>query len=162
MLTPTSTLSSDSRLWIFQAERELTQAEEQYISEHTGQFLTKWTAHNNELKSGFEIRYHRFLIIMVDENYNSTGGCSIDKCMHQVQQFEKALGISFLNRLSIAYREGDKIQTISKSAFEELLHSGRLTEKTIVFNNLIQTKQELESAWEVSVEKSWHKVMISD
>ena len=56
MLTPTSTLSSDSRLWIFQAERELTQAEEQYISEHTGQFLTKWTAHNNELKSGFEIR----------------------------------------------------------------------------------------------------------
>jgi hypothetical protein len=161
MFLPSSQLSPESRLWIYQADRELTSKEEEFIGENTIAFLEKWTAHNNELKASYEIRYHRFLIIMVDENHNSAGGCSIDKCLHLIQQFEKAMNISFLNRLLLAYKDGDKIQVVSKSKFEDQLHSGILNENTIVFNNLITTKAELETSWEIPMEKSWHKVMLA-
>jgi hypothetical protein len=50
---------------------------------------------------------------------------------------------------------------LSKSKFEELLHAGALNENTIVFNNLITNKAELDHAWEVPMEKSWHKVMLA-
>ena len=161
MFLPPSQLSPESRIWVYQSDRELTSDEEKFIGEKTIAFLQQWTAHNNELKASYEIRYNRFLVIMVDESHNATGGCSIDKCLHLIQQFEKAMNLSFLNRLLIAYKLDGKIQTISKSKFEEQLHNGVLNENTIVFNNLITSKGELDNAWEVPLEKSWHKVMLA-
>ena len=45
--------------------------------------------------------------------------------------------------------------------FEKLFSQGILHDNSIVFNNLIITKKELESNWEIPLKDSWHKNLVS-
>jgi hypothetical protein len=40
--------------------------------------------------------------------------------------------------------------------FQTALEKGELNEETTVFNNLIGTKGDFETKWEVPVNESWH------
>jgi hypothetical protein len=40
--------------------------------------------------------------------------------------------------------------------FKKLLKNRAVTGKTIIFDNLITTKTDLENYWEVSIEDSWY------
>jgi len=149
-------LSADSRVWIYQANREFSQEEISSIGELTREFLAGWTAHNNALNAGFEIRYNRFLILMVDEKSAGASGCSIDKSVHFIKSLEKKFGIDFFDRMSFAYKMNDAVETVRQSEFEKLYSKGTLNTDSIVFNNLIETKAQLATGWEIPLKNSWH------
>ena len=44
--------------------------------------------------------------------------------------------------------------------FEQLVEKGALNGDTIVFNNLLGTKEEMATKWEVPMKKSWHARML--
>ena len=156
MFTSPNFLPSDSRIWIYQSSRELSAQEESKISFLAKSFIDSWTAHNQELKGSFEIRHHIFLILMIDENHANASGCSIDKSIHFIQKIEKDFSISLLDRQIFALREKDRINLVKRKEFESMIHSGEINENTIVFNNLIQMKSELQTNWEVPIKESWH------
>ena len=60
-----------------------------------------------------------------------------------------------------AYRKDGKIISLHLNEFRTLVEKGTLNENTIVFNNLVSTKEEFEKNWEVPVEKSWHMQLIA-
>jgi len=153
-------LPTDARLWIYQADRKLSASEEEKINALTSKFLETWTAHEKNLKASFEIRYHLFLFILIDEKAAMASGCSIDKSMHFILQLERELGLSFTNRNLFAYRKGQEVELISRKEFEEAIAAGTIDDTTIVFNNLIQNKKELDSEWEIPFAKSWHKTLM--
>jgi len=62
-----------------------------------------------------------------------------------------------MNRLMFAYKDHSKAEVISRNQFEELVRSGVIHDETIVFNNLVQSKNELDSSWEIPLKDSWHK-----
>ena len=39
-------LSDNSRIWIYQADRELTADEQSFLNQELLNFITDWTAHN--------------------------------------------------------------------------------------------------------------------
>jgi hypothetical protein len=160
MFVPAQNLPGHSRIWIYQCNRELTADEVNSIGEKTRNFLESWTAHNNELKAGYEIRYHRFLILMIDEQVAGASGCSIDKSVHFIQSLEKEMGVTFMDRMQFAYKAGDHIDAVTRTAFENLFTRGLLTDETHVFNNLVSTKAELDSSWEVPLKDSWHRNLV--
>ncbi|MBP6532881.1 MAG: ABC transporter ATPase, partial [Bacteroidia bacterium] len=82
MYTSPTSLSDNSRIWIYQADRELTADEQSFLNQELLNFITDWTAHNVALSGSFEILHDRFLVIMIDENKTSASGCSIDKCFN--------------------------------------------------------------------------------
>ncbi|HQV99898.1 MAG TPA: ABC transporter ATPase [Bacteroidia bacterium] len=153
-------LSDNSRIWIYQADRELTADEQSFLNQELLNFITDWTAHNVALSGSFEILHDRFLVIMIDENKTSASGCSIDKCFNFLKKMEAKLNVNFMNRLLLAYKENNEIKMLPKSKFEDLLKAGQLNENTIVFNNLIEKKAELKTNWQVPIKDSWHKVML--
>lgn len=161
MYFPSNILDEQSRIWIYQSDRELLPEDKSILSSELKIFIDQWTAHNKELKGSFEILLDRFIIIMIDETKTSATGCSIDKSMNFIKKMENTLNVSFTDRLQLAYKEGDEVKLISKSSFEDKLKSGQFNENTIVFNNLIQKKAELKSHWQVAVRESWHKVMLN-
>ena len=150
-------LPGDSRIWIYQSDRELNSEEIKNIGEETQIFLESWTAHNNALKAGYEIRYNRFLILMVDEKSAGASGCSIDKSVHFIRSIEKKFGIDFFNRMKFAYKSNGRVEAVQKPEFETLFSKGILNSDSIVFNNLIETKEQLDSIWEIPVKNSWHQ-----
>jgi hypothetical protein len=155
MFVKPDNLPGDARIWIYQCNRELSANEEQQILSLAEEFLNSWTAHNQALKASFEIKHHLFLIIMIDQNFASASGCSIDKSIHFIQRLESEFLISLLDRQLFAIRMGDKINLIKRKDFERMIEK-EITPESIVFNNLIQTKSELDTKWEISVKDSWH------
>ena len=159
MFVDAEKMPDDSRIWIYQSSRAFTSEEVIKISDLAIDFLNSWTAHNKELKASFEIRYHMFLIIMIDSSYTQASGCSIDKSLHFIQKLEKDFIVNLLDRQMFAIREGDKINLVRRNDFEKLIEK-EISKDSIVFNNLIQTKKELDSSWEIPIKDSWHGALL--
>lgn len=144
------------RIWIYQADRELTPSEERIVLDNLESFTSQWKAHGKALAAKAEVRYNRFIILMVDDSVAPPTGCSIDKSVHLLKEIENAIDVNLFDRMQIAYKDGEVIKTVLRQEFEKLLSTGEITEDTIVFNNLVPTYAELESKWEVPVKDSWH------
>jgi hypothetical protein len=154
--------SSHSRVWVYQSDRKLTADEAVQIQMHMDNFTRSWTAHNNQLKAKAEIRYNRFLVLIVDESQAGASGCSIDKSVNFMKQLEQEFGINLFDRFNLAYRDGEEIISVPRHQFEELLKLGKINTETIVFNNLAQNVAELETKWEVPFKDSWHIQLFRD
>ncbi|MBL0033718.1 MAG: ABC transporter ATPase [Bacteroidetes bacterium] len=161
MYLPSTALSENSRIWIYQSDRELTTEEQSNLRSELEKFVSEWTAHNVALSGSFEVLHDRFIVIMIDESKTSASGCSIDKCFNFLKKMESQMNVNFMNRLLLAYKDQDAIKMLPKNKFEELLKAGQITEETIVFNNLIEKKSELKTKWQIPVKESWHKIMLS-
>jgi hypothetical protein len=154
--------SQQSRVWIYQADKKLTDQEVILIQQELDKFATGWTAHNNQLKAKGEVRYNRFLILIVDESQAGASGCSIDKSVHFMKQIEQHFNINLFDRFNLAYRDGEEILSLPRHAFEDMLKQGKINTETIVYNNMVQNLTELESKWEVPFKNSWHIQLFRD
>lgn len=154
--------SEHSRVWVYQSDKELTDEQATGLLNRLNKFAAEWTAHNHQLKAKAEVRYNRFLILIVDESQAGASGCSIDKSVNFMKGIEREFGINLFDRFNFAYRDGEKVLSASRHEFEELLKSGAIGNNTIVFNNLVLTLADLETKWEVPFEESWHPQLFGD
>ncbi|QEC78022.1 ABC transporter ATPase [Mucilaginibacter ginsenosidivorax] len=154
--------SQHSRVWIYQADKKLTDEVVQQIQQELDKFTTGWTAHNNQLKAKGEVRYNRFLILIVDESQAGASGCSIDKSVHFMQNIGQHFNINLFDRFNLAYRDGEEILSLPRHAFENMLKQGKINTETIVYNNMVQNLTELETKWEVPFKNSWHIQLFRD
>jgi hypothetical protein len=154
--------SENSRVWVYQSDKKLSDTEVQQIQSLLNEFTTGWTAHNNQLKAKAEIRYNRFLILIVDESQAGASGCSIDKSVHFMQQLEKQFGLKLFDRFNLAFREGNEVLSAPRHDFEAMLKQGSINTDTIVFNNMVQNLNELQTKWEVPFKDSWHIQLFRD
>jgi len=154
--------SENSRVWVYQSDRELSDTEVKQIQEQLNSFAYSWTAHNNQLKAKAEIRYNRFLILIVDESQAGASGCSIDKSVHFMQHLEQEFNLSLFDRFNLAYREGERVLSAPRHAFEELIKQNSINKQTVVFNNMVQNLAELQTQWEVPFKDSWHIRLFGD
>ena len=148
--------SPASKVWVYQANRELSEIETAQLQPQLDQFASSWTAHNQQLKAVAQIVYNRFIVLVVDESQADASGCSIDKSVRFMQDVEQEFGINLFDRFNTAYLKGDKIQSATREELEELLRTGKITGETIVFNNLINNLQDFETKWQVALKNSWH------
>jgi hypothetical protein len=153
--------SENSRVWIYQADRNLAPQELTSIQNRLNTFVATWEAHGKVLKAAAEIKYNRFILLVVDETQAPVTGCAIDKSVAVLKTIEQEFNLSLFDRMQIAYRDEHGIQVCSKAAFEALIAEGLVTEDTVVFNNLAQTYGALQTAWEVPAKQSWHSTLFS-
>ena len=149
-------ISENARVWIYQSDRPLRAAEQVQINDILSSFTSQWLAHGERLTALAEIRYHRFIILMVDEERAGATGCSIDKSVNLMKELEKLYDIDLFDRFNVAYRDGTEIFSCNRSDFGMLLSTGKLHENSIVFNNTVPTLRDLNSKWEVPLKDSWH------
>lgn len=145
------------RIWIYQANRQFTDAENVYILDKLESFTSQWKAHRKALAAKAEIRYDRFIILMVDDEVEQPSGCSIDKSVHLLKEIEEETGLTLFDRMQLAYRDvsGD-IVVVPRHEFEQRIAQGEVTDDTIVFNNLVPSYPELDTHWEIPLKDSWH------
>lgn len=144
------------RVWIYQADRQLSEAEKIYILNKLTDFTVQWKAHGTPLSAKAEIRYDRFIILMVDDTVVPPSGCSIDKSVHLLKAIEHETGLNLFDRMQVAYRDASGVHVVPRVEFERLIAIGEVTDDTIVFNNLVPSYPELEKQWEIPLRDSWH------
>ena len=154
-------MPSHSRTWIYQSNRELNEKQIAEIKNKSQNFIDQWTSHGKTMNACIEIFHYFFIVVLVDEQSAPASGCGIDKSVHFIQQLEKDFSITLLDRTLAAYKKEDKIFICSLLEFEKLIGAGAIDENTIVFNNLVNTKAELENNWQIPLKRSWHKSLIT-
>jgi len=154
--------SPQSRVWIYQSDRKFSSAEEAEILNKLSAFTNQWKAHGNELMAKAEIRYGYFIILTVDESQAGVTGCSIDSSVRIIKEIEQVYQVDLFNRFNIAYKLNEEVKVQPKEDFETLVSIKQVTPQTIVFNNMVQNLEELNTKWEVPFEKSWHSTVFAD
>ena len=156
MLVPFETLPDAARVWIYQSSRPFTEGELEEVRSDLQAFLTQWTAHGADLRAGFELPYRRFIVLGLDQEVAAASGCSIDASVRFMQALEQKYGVSLLDRMNVTYKQGPHIAYKPLDAFRKMAKARSVSGKTVVFNNLVTTKQEYLNHWEVPASESWH------
>ena len=154
---PFDQMPTDARLWIFSAERPLSDEEARRVLAEADAFIEQWTAHGVPLTAGRDLRHDRFLFIAVDERAAGVSGCSIDALVRQMRQLETAIGVEIVDNGPVVYREGHTIARVSREQFASLAAAGGVSLDTLVFDNTLTTVGELRTGrWEVRAADAWH------
>ncbi len=157
MYTTYKNLPNHSRVWVYQANRAFTENEIAIITKKSTEFVNTWTRHGDDLKGSFTIKYNQFLVLAVDEGFNNVSGCSIDSSVRFIRELEADFNIDLLDKMNVSFKDGEHINLVKLPQFQQFVKEGKITEDTVVFNNMVATKEDLEKNWEVPAHKSWHK-----
>jgi hypothetical protein len=156
------TLKEKSKIFIFQADRMLSEDNIRMIKDRLKNFISQWSSHGASLKADFFVYSPLFIVIGVDESFSKLGGCSKDAMNREIQSIGNEIDVDFFNRLNTAYlNQENKLLLVDMSEFKSLAKKDLITQDTLVYNNLIELKSELEDSWKLPVKNSWHKNMMS-
>lgn len=156
MLIPFNKMPEYARVWVYQADRNLSDAEVQYIQQILDGQINNWAAHGAALVGAAMVLHKRFVIVSVDETHNQVSGCSIDASTNWLKNLGAEMSLNFFDR-SVAYVQGDEIKTVEILKIKSLVAEGMLTPNTPIFNNLVPTIGEFNKAWNVLAGDSWMK-----
>ena len=154
--------SPQSKIWIYQSNRQFTAIEAQEIQQKLNAFTAHWKAHGHQLKAKAEIPYNFFIVFTVDQDTASATGCSIDASVKVIKEIETTYNVDLFDRFNMAYKIDDDVHVLTKEDFETLITIKKIDGQTIVFNNLVQNLQEFQQKWEVPLADSWHKMVFAE
>ena len=150
-------ISSEARLWVFAAERSLSDGERARVIEEVDAFIDQWVAHDVPLTSARDLRYDRFIFVAVDERAAGASGCSIDALVRRMKALQVELGMELVNHSPVLYRDGSGISRVSRERFTDLVGAGKVDKETVVFDNTVATVGSVrEGRWELPAIESWH------
>jgi len=154
--------SPQSKVWIYQSDREFSDQEINALELQLNEFTAQWKAHGHQLMAKAQVLYKYFIVFTVDEAAAGTTGCSIDASVRIIKGIENEFGVDLFNRFNMAYKVNDKVVVVNKEDFETLLSIKKIDKDTVVFNNLVPTLAEFDSKWEVPIRDSWHNKVFAD
>ncbi|MDP7479420.1 MAG: hypothetical protein QGI10_09145 [Vicinamibacterales bacterium] len=154
---PFNELPPDARLWIFSAERPLSEPERARVLEEVDAFIGQWAVHDVPLKTARDLRYDRFIFVAVDGRAAGASGCSIDALVRRMKGLQAELGVELVNHAPVLYRDGAAIARVSRERFADLVESGSVSQQTVVFDNTLTTVGDVrDGRWELPASASWH------
>jgi hypothetical protein len=150
-------LPKNSKVWIYQSTRKFNDDEILKMNELLTSFIQTWKDHGKNVTGSFQIKYHQFIIIALDNNERNVPGCVIDASIRVLREIENLYQVDLLNKFNTTYRENGFINVVKLMEFQKLVKASKINLDTIVFNGMVSTIEEFESLWEVPVLKSWHQ-----
>ena len=146
-----------SRVWVYQCNRLFTIDEALDIEELLKEFTRQWKSHGTPVKGAAHLFFGQFVVLIADETATGVSGCSTDSSVRLIKDIEQRFAVSMFDRTSMAFVVKDKIQLLPLSQLQYAFDNGFIDGDTLYFNNLVQTKEELENKWIVPVKESWLK-----
>ncbi len=156
MLVDFEKLPDNSKIWIYQSDRKFYSKEIPEITTKIELFLNQWTNNGNILEASYWFKYDRFIILAVKPSEEILSIEAIDSSVAFILDLQTTYNVELLDKLNVCFKQGEFVQYKDVKTFRKLLKSKSVTAKTIVFNNLINTKEELEDNWEIPITESWH------
>jgi hypothetical protein len=153
-------LPPDARLWIFAAERQLSETERARVLEEVDAFIGQWAAHTVPLTTARDLRHDQFIFVAVDERAAGASGCSIDALVRRMKGLQDELELELVNHAPVLFRDGAGIARVSRERFADLVEAGSVNQDTVVFDNTLSRVGAVrDGRWELRAADSWHKTL---
>ena len=140
-------LNENSRVWIYQSDRILKEAEILFLNSELKVFVAQWAAHGNQLFGDHLVYLNRFIVLCVDESQSNASGCSIDASVRFVKELGKELSIDFFNRMNVYLEKDNDFKYIHISGIKEFSEWN-------VYNPMVVSLKELRDQWLIPVSDS--------
>ena len=150
-----SNFHPDSRVWIYQSSRIFAINEALEIEEMLKEFTMQWKSHGTPVKGAAYLFFGQFIVLIADETATGVSGCSTDSSVRLIKDIEQRFGVNMFDRTTLAFVVKDKVQLLPLSQLQYAFDNQFITGDTLYFNNIVQTKEELENKWIVPVKESW-------
>lgn len=147
--------SPGSRVWVYQSSRLFSLSEALELEPLIREFCERWQTHGAQVKAYGNLFFGQFVVLMADETNSGVSGCSTDSSVRFIKSLEQRFAVDFFNRNNLAFVVEDEIQVLPLSQLPYAFQNGFIKPDTLYFNNLVQTRKELETQWLVPVRKSW-------
>ncbi|MBC5774503.1 hypothetical protein H8S95_10560 [Pontibacter sp. KCTC 32443] len=155
MYIPFDELPSQARIWIYQASRPLTEAEQAEIKPLLLAFVTDWSSHGSDLQASAELLHGRFLVLANNESAKAASGCSIDKSVNFVRELEQRFNVSFFDRTQLAFLKEGEVELVNMSDLKGKVASGDISKDTLYFDTLVTNYGDLQAEWPRPAQQSW-------
>ena len=147
--------SPDSRVWIYQTNRVFSINEALEIEDLFLSFTSSWLSHGAKVKGAAHLFFGQFIILMADEKATGVSGCSTDSSVRLIKDIEQRFAVNMFDRTTLAFVVKDKVQLLPLSQLQYAFDNSFIDSDTLYFNNLVQTKDELENKWLAPIKESW-------
>jgi hypothetical protein len=154
MFIPFSSMPAHARVWIYQASKELTSAEQHILTEGLTSFTHQWNVHGNPIETSFSIHYNRFIILAANDQVS---GCSIDSSVHAMKALAAQIEVDFFNRTEIPFLKEDRVETYPLAKLKQAFENGTLAPDSLTFDNQVTTIKDLTENWIIPAKSSWLK-----
>ena len=154
------TFPADSKVWVYQANRSFSLQEALDIEEMLNDFASQWKSHGIPVKGAGYLFFGQFIILMADETATGVSGCSTDSSVRLIKDIEQKFNVNMFDRMTLAFVVKEKIQLLPLAQLQYAADNGFIDGDTLYFNNLVQTKEELENKWIIPIKDSWLKTRI--
>jgi hypothetical protein len=155
MIVDFKQMPDEARLWIFPSSRKFYSQEIVGLKERIEEFLTTWNDGAIVIKCSYNLKYNRFIIIAVDDSEINLSLEAHDTLVAFILRLEQQYNIVLLDKINVCYKQGEFVQYKDLKEFKKLIKSKGVSQKTIVFNNMITTLEEYENDWEINIMDSW-------
>lgn len=147
--------TGSSRVWVYQSNRVFTLSEALEMETLLNQFVSSWLSHGAEVKAYGNLFFGQFIVLMADDSQAGVSGCSTDSSVRFIKELGQKFNVDFFNRTHLAFVLKEKIQVLPMNQLLYAFENEFITGDTLYFNNLVQTKEELENKWIIPVKNSW-------
>lgn len=150
-------LPDHARLWIFTADRALTDAEQTRLLADLGRFVEQWASHGRSVPGAVYIHDARFVVVGAHLE-GGVSGCGIDSLTHAVEQAGADVGVAWADGLQVVYRDTDgTVHVVPRPVFRQLARDGAITTATPVFDTTVNTVGALRATGlERPAGSTWH------
>lgn len=157
MFVPFEKIGDQARIWVYQANRKFNSQESKIISEALVSFIQGWQVHGSPMHASFEVRFDQFIILAADEGVNAASGCSIDDSVRTFKKLGSELNVDFFDRSLVTFKNEEEVFTIATGDLKSKLNEGKWDGNSLVFNNLVATKKDLNEKWLAPAKSTWLK-----
>ena len=156
MYVDDNTLPENSKVWVYPTNRKFYPNEIEELEQKIKTFIESWNSEDENFKASYQFLYQRFIILMVDVNSFALTNEDIDTSVSFILSLQETYNVSLLDKMNVCFKQGEFVQYKELKDFKKLLKNKALTGKSIIFDNLISVKQDLDNHWEMPIEESWY------
>jgi hypothetical protein len=150
MIVSYEELSPEAKIFIYPASRKFFPLE---LPEIKGE-LSKFCQELDGIDICFQLKYDRFIVFIIsDETRLNLEQHNL--LVNFVQELEKRYDLVLLDKVNVCFKQGQYVQMKEIPDFKVLIKNKGVSKKTIVFDHMINTKNEYEDSWEVPAGESW-------
>jgi hypothetical protein len=150
-----ATLAANARVWIYQSSRPFIEQEEREINEQLYQFYVQWQSHGAPVNGWAKLLFKQFIVVIADETEVMVGGCSTDSSVRVIKSIERQYEVDLFDRMMLTFLVNGKAQMLPFNQVQYAIDKGYISKDTLLFNNLVATKNELLEKWLVPIHTTW-------
>ena len=156
MFVDYKSISNDAKVWVYPSSRKFYPAEIPEIEQKLKEFVENWKLEDEHFKVSYQFLYDRFIILVADDSETALTNADIDASVAFILQLQETYKVALLDKMNACFKQGEYVQYKELKDFKKLLKNKAVTSKTIIFDNLINNKEDLENYWELAIEDSWY------